>query len=234
MSSSSSGNKRSYRLGDEYSCLPNSFQIKLLGLPSSSSPLDYLGPIWTQFMEEVGFVSIQNVSALPNCERFRLPELDCDIKLQWITLGPTLLVHGTYQGSNGSRTFSWQWPPSLAVVSQTTRGPRFQNLDRLSREFKNAVAWPLLVECRSDLRLPLPPHSWISLPPEIVLVVVRYLDRRSVARLERTCRRSRQFVVDANIWAYLFARDFPNRTQPEPLTPALWKQAYKTALRQKL
>ncbi|TRY70926.1 hypothetical protein TCAL_16387 [Tigriopus californicus] len=238
MTASLANCQRSYRLGDEPALVPNSFQIKLLGLPSSSSTWDYLAPIWSQLMEEVGFVQVQPIAPPSGAvaartslasERFRLPEVDCPVQVQWMALGPTLMVHGTYQALSRSLTFSWQWPPGLAVVTLTPLGPRFRKLDELSRAFKNAIAWPLLITCRSDLRLPLPPHTWANLPPEIIWAVLRYLDWQSVGRWEQTCRRSRDFALDANIWAHLFTRDFPNKKRPATSTPVQWKQAYRKA-----
>ncbi|XP_068611412.1 F-box only protein 7 [Brachionichthys hirsutus] len=110
-----------------------------------------------------------------------------------------------------------EWPGESAAAA-------FRGLGRLSRVFKDQLAYPLIAAARDAMGLPV--FGLAVLPPELLLRVLSLLDVSSVGRLSSVSRHFYAATADSMLWRHLFRRDF---TDPEGsrARDTDWKEVYK-------
>lgn len=111
-----------------------------------------------------------------------------------------------------------EWPGGSAAAA-------FRDLKKMSRLFKDQLAYPLIAAARAAMALPVA-FGLAALPPELLLRVLRLLDVCSVVRLSAVCKHFHAATADSALWRHLFHRDF---TDSDPSTPrdTDWKERYK-------
>lgn len=146
-----------------------------------------------------------------------------------VCMGPMLVINATLKVNeafdtvrklclNPSSYVTNEWPGESAAAA-------FRDLSKLSRVFKDQLAYPLIAAAREAMALPVA-FGLAALPPELLLRVYRLLDVRSVVRLSSVCRHFNIATADSTLWKHLFHRDFthadPNRSRSTD-----WKELYK-------
>uniref|UniRef100_A0A096M422 F-box protein 7 n=1 Tax=Poecilia formosa TaxID=48698 RepID=A0A096M422_POEFO len=115
------------------------------------------------------------------------------------------------------------WPGENAATA-------FKNLKKLSRIFKDQLAYPLIAAAREAMALPVA-FGLQALPPELLLRVLRLLDAQSLVRLSATSWHFNAASSDSTLWKHLYLRDFSIPDLPrETDWKQLYKKSYKTCL----
>eukprot|EP00064_Thunnus_orientalis_P016617 superscaffoldBa00003334_g16685 len=114
-----------------------------------------------------------------------------------------------------------EWPGESAAAA-------FKDLSKLSRIFKDQLAYPLIAAAREAMALPVA-FGLAALPPELVLRVLRLLDVQSVVRLSSVCRHFHVSTADSSLWRHLCRRDFPSQTNSDSSRSrdTDWRELYK-------
>ncbi|XP_071358161.1 F-box only protein 7 isoform X2 [Trachinotus anak] len=146
-----------------------------------------------------------------------------------VCMGPVLVINATLKVNqtvdtvrklclNPSSYVTDEWPGESAAAA-------FKDLSKLSRVFKDQLAYPLIAAAREAMALPVA-FGLAALPPELLLRVLRLLDVRSVVRLSSVCRHFNVATADSSLWRHLYRRDF---TDPDPSRSrdTDWKELYK-------
>lgn len=113
-----------------------------------------------------------------------------------------------------------EWPGDHAAAA-------FKDLKKLSRIFKDQLAYPLIAAARQAMDLPVA-FGLPALPPELLLRVFRLLDVRSLTRLSGVSKHFYSTTSDSTLWKHLFLRDFRDpdfRNRPRDTN---WKELYKS------
>ncbi|XP_026183104.1 F-box only protein 7 isoform X2 [Mastacembelus armatus] len=146
-----------------------------------------------------------------------------------VCMGPMLVINATLKVNeavdtvrklclNPSSYVTNEWPGESAAAA-------FKDLSKLSRVFKDQLAYPLIAAAREAMALPVA-FGLAALPPELLLRVLRLLDVRSVVRLSSICRHFNVATADSTLWRHLCRRDFTdpdsNRSRDTD-----WKELYK-------
>ncbi|KAJ8245568.1 hypothetical protein GJAV_G00272160 [Gymnothorax javanicus] len=105
----------------------------------------------------------------------------------------------------------------------------YKDLKKLSRIFKDQLAYPLIAAARQAMNLPAV-FGLTVLPPELLLRILRLLDVGSVVCLSGTCRDLHSATADPSLWRHLYHRDF--RDQVSRPRDTDWKELYKRKHRQ--
>uniref|UniRef100_A0A3B4YQF5 F-box protein 7 n=1 Tax=Seriola lalandi dorsalis TaxID=1841481 RepID=A0A3B4YQF5_SERLL len=145
-----------------------------------------------------------------------------------VCMGPVLVINATLKVNetvdtvrklclNPSSYVTDEWP-GRALIGRC-------DLSKLSRVFKDQLAYPLIAAAREAMALPVA-FGLAALPPELLLRVLRLLDVRSVVRLSSVCRHFNGATADSTLWRHLYRRDF---TDPDPSRSrdTDWKELYK-------
>lgn len=119
--------------------------------------------------------------------------------------------------------------PSSYVTTTSTESAAiaFRDLRKLSRVFKDQLAYPLIAAARAAMSLPVA-FGLAALPPELLLRVLRLLDVRSLVRLSSVSRHFNAATDDSTLWRRLYRRDFIDRIPDRPRDTD-WKKLYQTA-----
>ncbi|XP_060770344.1 F-box only protein 7 isoform X2 [Neoarius graeffei] len=91
-------------------------------------------------------------------------------------------------------------------------GVAYRDLQKLSRVFKDQLAYPLIATAREALGLPAL-FGLAVLPPELLLRIMRLLDASSLLMLSEVCRHLQSATNDASLWKHLLHRDFGGNSQ---------------------
>lgn len=114
---------------------------------------------------------------------FVLPCLPNDIcKFFCIVAGEDILATCTIQDSKIG--YSFLFDPSVYIVDNNTR--LFQNLRGLSIKFKDSISYPLKSFVLSMYNIP--HNSLLYLPYEVVLCILRYVDKYDIRNVSRASR----------------------------------------------
>ncbi|XP_034530023.1 F-box only protein 7 [Notolabrus celidotus] len=101
----------------------------------------------------------------------------------------------------------------------------FKDLKKLSRIFKDQLAYPLIASARAAMSLPVA-FGLAALPAELTLRVLRLLDVVSVVRLSSVCKHFNNATADSMLWKHLHRRDFKD-SHPGRHRDTNWKKLYK-------
>uniref|UniRef100_A0A8C4GIG0 F-box protein 7 n=1 Tax=Dicentrarchus labrax TaxID=13489 RepID=A0A8C4GIG0_DICLA len=138
----------------------------------------------------------------------------CDNSLAMVVavcMGPVLVINATLKVNqtvdavrklclNPSSYVTDEWPGESAAAA-------FKDLSKLSRIFKDQLAYPLIAAAREAMALPVA-FGLAALPPELLLRVLRLLDVSSVLTLSSVCRYFNTSTADSSLWRHLYRRDF--------------------------
>ncbi|XP_076578016.1 F-box only protein 7 isoform X2 [Chaetodon auriga] len=119
---------------------------------------------------------------------------------------------------NASTYVTSEWPGRSAAAA-------FRDLKKLSRVFKDQLAYPLIAAAREAMALPAA-FGLAALPHELLLRVLRLLDVCSVVRVSSVCRHLNASVADSMLWRHLYRRDFRG-SDPGGLRHTDWRELYK-------
>ncbi|XP_030296456.1 F-box only protein 7 isoform X2 [Sparus aurata] len=146
-----------------------------------------------------------------------------------VCMGPVLVINAVLKVNqtvetvrklclNPASYVTDEWPGDGAAAA-------FKDLKKLSRIFKDQLAYPLIAAARAAMALPVA-FGLAALPPELLLRVLRLLDVSSVVSLSSVCRHFNVATADSTLWRHLFRRDF---TDSDPSRPrdTDWKELYK-------
>lgn len=208
----------------------------------TSSPSDAIMVAANLLMLETGFVpqgSELQASHMPagwrsaaGLYRLQYSHPLCDGSLAVVvavSMGPVLVINATLKVKqtvdlvrklclNPSSYVTAEWPGESAAAA-------FRGLKKLSRVFKDQLAYPLIASAREAMALPVA-FGLAALPPELLLRVLRLLDVHSVVRLSSVCRHLNVAAADSMLWRHLYLRDFPV-SDPSSLRHTDWKALYK-------
>ncbi|KAL9960657.1 hypothetical protein ACROYT_G034143 [Oculina patagonica] len=153
------------------------------------------------------------------------PGLTCS--LTCTSLGPYIMVHGLADSVSKSDVYHCKLQPTDFVrgnVDLKTNGASsvYYNLHRLSRLFKDQVAYPLLSFMRAALGLP-QLCGLMAVPAEVKLIILGSLPVHSILNVSCTCRELRSLSNDSTLWQHLVFRDFGARVKEETKS---WKMTY--------
>ena len=156
--------------------------------PSTSLP-DAYSTLPDSWSIKGGTLTLQYRSSLP-------PHPVCTIVITEI--GPLAMVYGT---GSGTKTRILKLKPTDYLSSEGVR-----NMKQLSKEFKDEIAFPLLVSLQREAG-GVCPINLTNLPEEIYLEkILRFLDDRSLCRLGATCHQFHRLANDPGLWKRLFAQ----------------------------
>ncbi|XP_074481759.1 F-box only protein 7 isoform X2 [Sebastes fasciatus] len=145
-----------------------------------------------------------------------------------VSMGATLVINATLKVNetvdtvrklclNPSSYVTNEWPESAAAA--------FRDLNKLSRLFKDQLAYPLIAAAREAMALPVA-FGLAALPPELLLRVLRLLDVQSVVRLSSVSRHFNVSTADSSLWRHLYRRDFSARDVNRSRDTD-WRERYK-------
>ncbi|XP_060885187.1 F-box only protein 7 isoform X2 [Labrus mixtus] len=146
-----------------------------------------------------------------------------------LCMGPVLVINATLKVNETVDTIPKLTLNPRSYVTDLCPGDgaaaAFKDLKKLSRIFKDQLAYPLIAAARAAMSLPVA-FGLAALPPELTLRILRLLDAASVVRLSSVCKHFNVATADSTLWRHLYRRDF---TDSDPSRPrdSDWKQIYK-------
>ncbi|KAM9845744.1 F-box only protein 7 isoform 2-T3 [Aulostomus maculatus] len=172
-----------------------------------------------------GWRSVGGVYKLQYCH----PLCEGSVTMVVITcMGPLLVMNATLKVNESINTVGKLSVKPASYVTEAWPGESaaaaFKDLSKLSRLFKDQLAYPLIAAAREAMSLPMA-FGLAVLPLELLLRVLRLLDVRSVVRLSAVCKHFHACTADSSLWRHLFHRDF---SDPEPRPRDTdWRELYK-------
>ncbi|KAJ3612412.1 hypothetical protein NHX12_020688 [Muraenolepis orangiensis] len=146
-----------------------------------------------------------------------------------LSMGPVLVINATLKvNEKVDAVRKLCLNPSSYVADGSTEAAAaavFKDLAKLSRIFKDQLAYPLIAAARAAMALP-PVFGLCVLPPELLLRVLRQLDASSLVALSAVNSRLRSAAADSTLWRHLYVRDFRGQ-DPSTTTETDWKELYK-------
>ncbi|KAJ8373547.1 hypothetical protein SKAU_G00041270 [Synaphobranchus kaupii] len=106
----------------------------------------------------------------------------------------------------------------------------YKDLKKLSRIFKDQLAYPLIASARQAMNLPAV-FGLTALPPELLLRILRLTDAASVVSLSGTCRDLQCAAADLSLWRHMYHRDLRDQINRPRNTD--WKELYKKKYKQR-
>ncbi|KAM9824093.1 F-box only protein 7 [Neosynchiropus ocellatus] len=110
-----------------------------------------------------------------------------------------------------------KWPGNSAAAA-------YKDLRKLSVLFKDLLVYPLMAATREALCLPAA-FGLTSLPPEVLLRILRMLDVQSLVRLSGVCKHLNTWASDSMLWRYMCYRDI-KKFEPDGSRNPNWKEVY--------
>ncbi|XP_072310302.1 F-box only protein 7 isoform X2 [Eucyclogobius newberryi] len=147
-----------------------------------------------------------------------------------VCTGPTLVINATLKVNekacavgnlclDPSSYVTNEWPGEHAAAA-------FKCLKKLSRIYKDFLAYPLIAAAREAMALPVA-FGLSALPPELLLRVLRLLDVHSLTRLSMVSRHFLNTTSDSTLWKHLFLRDFRDPDARNRSRDTNWKELYR-------
>ncbi|XP_056281172.1 F-box only protein 7 isoform X2 [Pseudoliparis swirei] len=146
-----------------------------------------------------------------------------------VSMGPLVVINASLKLSGSVDAVRKLCVKPAAYVTDSWPGggaaAAFRDLNRLSRVFKDQLAYPLIAAARDAMALPVA-FGLAALPPELVLRLLRLLDASSLLRLASVCRTLAVSAADPSLWRHLYRRDFSDRDVGRARDTD-WKELYK-------
>ncbi|XP_034529649.1 F-box only protein 7-like isoform X2 [Notolabrus celidotus] len=152
-----------------------------------------------------------------------------------VCMSPVLVINATLKVNESVDTIpKLTLNPCSYVTSlcPESAAAAFTDLKKLSRIFKDQLAYPLIAAARAAMSLPVA-FGLAALPVELTLRVLRLLDVVSVVRLSSVCKHFNTATADSMLWKHLLRRDFKD----SPLCRGRdtnWMELYKQSHKQRL
>ncbi|XP_072233711.1 F-box only protein 7 isoform X2 [Leuresthes tenuis] len=146
-----------------------------------------------------------------------------------VSMGPLLVINATLKVTetvdavrklqlNACSYVTDDWPGESAAAA-------LKDLKKMSRIFKDQLAYPLIAAAREAMDLPVA-FGLPALPPELLLRVLRLLDVRSLVRLSAVSRHLNAAAADSTLWRHLYRRDFKDQDGSRSRDTD-WKELYR-------
>ncbi|XP_029901670.1 F-box only protein 7 isoform X2 [Myripristis murdjan] len=151
------------------------------------------------------------------------------VMLVAVSMGPMLVINATLRMNEKVDVVHKLSVNPSSYVTDEFQGENaagaFKDLGKLSRIFKDQVAYPLIAAAREALALPVV-FGLGALPPELLLRVLRLLDVQSLVALSSASRHFHSTTSDSTLWRHLYHRDFRDQ-DPSRSRDTDWKELYK-------
>ncbi|XP_061815691.1 F-box only protein 7 isoform X1 [Nerophis lumbriciformis] len=145
-----------------------------------------------------------------------------------VRMSPVLVIEAILQVADSASMAAKVCVDPSSYVTEAWSGASaaaaFTALSRLSRVFKDQLVYPLIAATREALSLPVA-FGLAALPPELLLLVLRLLDVRSLVRLSAVCKYLHASTEDPALWRHLVRRDFSDHNWQGETN---WKELYKS------
>ncbi|XP_007235118.3 F-box only protein 7 [Astyanax mexicanus] len=166
----------------------------------------------------------------PHCE-------NCLASVVAVPMGQTLVINVVLKTSSAlESTRKLVLKPEAYVTEEWAggqAGTAYRELQKLSRVFKDQLAYPLIATAREALGLPAL-FGLAVLPPELLLRILRLLDAHSVLSVSAVCTQLQSATQDPILWRHLLHRDFRVCVRPDSeQRDTDWKELYKKRYKQK-
>ncbi|KAM8974145.1 F-box only protein 7 isoform 1-T1 [Pelodytes ibericus] len=155
----------------------------------------------------------------------------CDegsVTLACVPMGKLIVVNGTLKINNEMKSVKRLQISIDSCVSfpgqDNNVAAVYKDLQKLSRQFKDQLVYPLLAATRQVLNLP-DVFGLVVLPLELKLRIFRLLDVQSLLSLSTSCRDLFADIDDLSLWRFLYMRDFRDPIPRSQDTD--WKELYK-------
>uniref|UniRef100_T1IWE7 F-box domain-containing protein n=1 Tax=Strigamia maritima TaxID=126957 RepID=T1IWE7_STRMM len=148
--------------------------------------------------------------------------------LTCVIMGPILSVNGSCASVN----FHYTLKPCHFVRNDYFNASAvhsvYQNLSKLSHQFKDTVVYPLLTAMQEEEGIPFS-CGMMSLATEIKLLILSYLNVRSLLHMSEVCREFRTLADESALWKRLCFIDFPANMSQSFITETSisWKHKYR-------
>ncbi|XP_026859827.2 F-box only protein 7 [Electrophorus electricus] len=152
-----------------------------------------------------------------------------------VPMGQTVVLNATLKMSSTVESARKLVLKPAAYVTDEWPGGNgeavYRDLQKLSRVFKDQLAYPLIATAREALGLPAL-FGLAALPPELLLRILRLLDVCSLLSLSAVCTHLHSATHDPSLWRHILHRDFRVciRADTEHKDTD-WKELYKKRYR---
>ncbi|CAH1783023.1 unnamed protein product [Owenia fusiformis] len=148
---------------------------------------------------------------------------DMQCSITCVSIGSKIAIHGTVKGTNVDHQLNLKISDFIPVLKPDAAGT-YQNLPRLSCLFKDAVAYRLLQQCKSEFN-----HSessgFLGLMEEILMCILSKLPAKDLCNMGRVCRSLNQLSERPQLWRSLYIRTYGVKRDSDRNQD--WKSAYK-------
>ncbi|KAL7857764.1 hypothetical protein AOLI_G00178660 [Acnodon oligacanthus] len=154
-----------------------------------------------------------------------------------VPMGQTLVINATLKTNSTMESARKLVLKPTAYVTDDwaggNAGAAYKDMQKLSRVFKDQLAYPLLATAREALGLPAL-FGLAVLPPELLLRILRLLDVHAVLSLSAVCTHLHSATQDPTLWRHLMHRDFRVCIRPDgEHRDTDWKELYKRRYKQR-
>ncbi|KAI5620289.1 F-box only protein 7, partial [Silurus asotus] len=153
-----------------------------------------------------------------------------------VPMAQTLVLHATLKISSSEFSRKLVLKSDVFVTKAWAGGNpgvAYRDLQKLSCVFKDQLVYPLIATAREALDLPAL-FGLATLPPELLLRIMRLLDVHSLLKLSEVCRHLNCVTQDASLWKRLLHRDFRVNIHADTYDrDTRWKELYKKRFKQK-
>ncbi|XP_056132952.1 F-box only protein 7 [Lampris incognitus] len=146
-----------------------------------------------------------------------------------VSMGPMLVINATLKlNETVDKMHKLSLDPCSYITEEwagDSAATVFKDLSKLSRTFKDQLAYPLITAAREAMALPAA-FGLCALPPELLLRVLRLLDVRSLVTLSSVNKQFYSATEDSSLWRHMYHRDFRDQDPTRPRETD-WKELYK-------
>lgn len=143
-----------------------------------------------------------------NYEHKNFPSFSCSLVL--VAMGDTKQMLVSFPGQDveiSTKVNVWDYVEGQGTPGIPIEVASLRNVSRLAKHLRNELLVPLQLAAHRILDVPSPRHL-AGLPTELLFMVLKHLDARSVLRLARCCKRLQSEATDDIVWRLLYNRDF--------------------------
>lgn len=220
-------------------CPPPSL-VELFSKCSPSSPSQAVNLMVHLTMLECGFCSESNADPPPGWKEMvatihyshnTLPEFKCTLVL--VTMGEIKQVMASFQQQESEisvKLLVGEYVMKENSIVNVVAPGKLIRVAQLARTLRNQLLHPLQVAAHQILGVPAPWHL-AGLPQEVLLIIARNMDAKSVISLGQSCKRLHSVMEDNKLWQFLYKMDFKNLYESTGgLNNIDWKAKYKEAV----